>query len=157
SRPSAPGGSIEPPSCRSPPGWGRAFPSRSTASCWGRVLSTGLPSSRRWQTSRPTGRSRRRRRRRGATRPPQSPSPTPQLASQTVERGTRPDGYVDQEEPAIPTAGTAAGLPAAEPLNGASPKLKIPPSAAASQYPPPLRVELIATTGERSRKAPVEP
>src|SRR5437868_5041809 len=43
------------------------------------------------------------------------------------------------------------------PLNGASPKVKIPPSAAASQYPWPVGEAAMPTIGWWSAMAPVEP
>src|SRR5258708_166225 len=48
-------------------------------------------------------------------------------------------------------------MPPVDPKNGASPKLKIPPSAATNQYPFPDGVAAIPTIGWFSASAPVEP
>src|SRR4051794_8198591 len=57
----------------------------------------------------------------------------------------------------MPTTRPPRGCAAAEPRNGASPKVKRPPSAAASQYPPPSGVLAMPTIGEFSFISPVEP
>ena len=52
----------------------------------------------------------------------------------------------------MPTTGWFRGWPPIEPENRASPKAKMPPSAATSQYPPPVAVAAMPTTGwDRSR------
>ena len=54
-------------------------------------------------------------------------------------------------------AGALSGVAPAEPWNRASPKEKIPPSAATSHYPLPVGVGAIPTIGLLSRMLPVEP
>ena len=44
-----------------------------------------------------------------------------------------------------------------DPRKVASPKAKIPPSEATSQYPPPSRVVVIATMGRSSGRPPIDP
>ena len=55
-----------------------------------------------------------------------------------------------------PTTGWSRGLPPMEPKNGAPPKLKRPPSAATSQYPP-TGSAVMATTGPLRGVPPMEP
>ena len=57
----------------------------------------------------------------------------------------------------MPTMGLFSGLPPMEPWNAASPKLKMPPSEATSQYPSPSRVEAMPTIGLFSGLPPMEP
>ncbi len=47
----------------------------------------------------------------------------------------------------MPTMGAFSGVPAIDPRYGAWPYAKTPPSADASQYPPPLLLEAIPTRG----------
>src|SRR2546426_6285194 len=58
---------------------------------------------------------------------------------------------------AIPTIGLFRCMAPADPKNGASPKEKIPPSDAASQYPFPVGVAAIPTIGLLSRTDPADP
>ena len=75
------------------------------------------------------------------------------------------DAAVRRDEPvalacavaAMATMGLLSGLPPMEPRNGASPKEKMPPSAATSQYPRPVGVAAMPTTGELSGLPPMEP
>ena len=57
----------------------------------------------------------------------------------------------------MPTMGRFSGLAPMEPRNAASPKAKIPPSEATSQYPAPLAVGVMPTMGFTNCSAPVEP
>src|SRR5438093_1038427 len=57
----------------------------------------------------------------------------------------------------MPTIGWASLMLPVEPLKLASPKAKIPPSVAASQYPAPVRVAVMPTIGWASLMLPVEP
>ena len=50
----------------------------------------------------------------------------------------------------MPTMGALRCMPPVEPKNEASPKLKMPPSAATSQYPCPDGVAAMLTTGALS-------
>ncbi len=47
----------------------------------------------------------------------------------------------------MPTIGELRGVPPSEPSNGASPKVKTPPSEATIQYPPESEVAASPTTG----------
>jgi hypothetical protein len=58
---------------------------------------------------------------------------------------------------AIPTTGRFSVIAPVEPWKAASPKAKMPPSVATSQYPLPDGVDAIPTTGLFSVMAPVEP
>ncbi len=58
---------------------------------------------------------------------------------------------------AIPTMGWLRRIAPVEPKNRASPKAKMPPSEATSQYPPPPRVGAMPTIGWFSLSAPVDP
>src|SRR5664280_847183 len=81
--------------------------------------------------------------------------------------GTFPSGGVQRLPPeavpgagvvaAIPTIGSLRVTPPVDPWNTASPREKIPPSDATSQYPPPSGVAAIPTIGWLSLKAPVDP
>src|SRR6516165_5963429 len=57
----------------------------------------------------------------------------------------------------MPTTGDTSGLPPIDPKNAADPKLKIPPSAATSQYPRPSGVDAIPTIGDTSGSPPIDP
>src|SRR4051795_8318204 len=57
----------------------------------------------------------------------------------------------------MPTIGEFRCRSPVLPRNVASPKVKIPPSPATIQYPPPDGVAVIPTTGWLSRIPPVEP
>ncbi len=57
----------------------------------------------------------------------------------------------------MPTIGLLSLTAPVEPRKAASPKEKIPPSEATSQYPCPLAVGAMPTTGLLSFSAPVEP
>ena len=50
-----------------------------------------------------------------------------------------------------------SGLPPIDPWKAASPKLKMPPSEATSQYPSPLGVAAMPTIGLLSGLPPIEP
>jgi len=57
----------------------------------------------------------------------------------------------------MPTMGWLSRIEPVEPRNLASPKAKMPPSEATSQYPLPERVAAMPTIGLLSRMEPVEP
>ena len=57
----------------------------------------------------------------------------------------------------MPTIGDLSCRPPMEPRKGASPKLKMPPSDATSQYPLPSGVAATATTAALSGLPPMEP
>ena len=56
----------------------------------------------------------------------------------------------------MPTIGALRRNPPMEPRNGASPKLKMPPSEPCSQYPPPSRVAVMPTTAAFSAQPGLE-
>ncbi len=58
---------------------------------------------------------------------------------------------------AMPTIGWFSGVPPIDPWKSASPKAKMPPSAATSQYPPPPGVAAMPTIGWFSGVPPIEP
>src|SRR5438445_12910062 len=75
-----------------------------------------------------------------------------------MSRPWAPGGYVPKSKvAAMVTTGARRGVLPSEPANGASPKVKMPPSEATSQYPFPLGVAAICTIGWLSRIPPVEP
>ena len=57
----------------------------------------------------------------------------------------------------MPTIGLFSGLPPIDPWKAASPKLKMPPSDATSQYPSPSWVAAMPTIGLFSGLPPIEP
>src|SRR5579872_173723 len=83
-----------------------------------------------------------------------SPNSSIWLLVRNATQYPRPD-LVD----AMPTAGdwVLPGGGVALPKKGASPKLKMPPSEATNQYPPPSGVAAIPTIGWLRWIAPVEP
>src|SRR5579871_3948172 len=58
---------------------------------------------------------------------------------------------------AMPTMGALSFRPPVDPRNVASPKAKMPPSDATSQYPPPSADAAMLTMGRLSFSAPAEP
>src|SRR3954451_22779096 len=54
----------------------------------------------------------------------------------------------------MPTTGWFSRIAPVEPKNAASPKLKMPPSPATNQYPNPLGVDAMPTTGRFNGKPP---
>ena len=57
----------------------------------------------------------------------------------------------------MPTMGLLSAMLPVDPQNLASPKEKMPPSEATSQYPPPSGVAAMPTTGLLSAMPPVDP
>jgi len=57
----------------------------------------------------------------------------------------------------MPTTGRLRWRPPIDPWKAASPKAKIPPSLATSQYPRPSAVGARSTTGASRRRPPIDP